>query len=260
MFSRARLRISLLYAALMGVLVALVAGLLTISAVYEARHTADLELRKRAEGAAAMGAALGLPPQAVAVPAPPGPLPEEDPLAWQGIVTYVLPVIDGRVRVPAAMSTILNVPEIPGLPDEPAAREAIAAGREQYRTVSLPQGTVRLFSLPVVRDGATIAVVQTARSRAFLEASAVRLLLVTLGVGAIGLVLSTVAGYWPAAPCARSPGRWSGSAPSRPMPRMSSAPRSRWYGATPNCSCATPTAPSATIWTWCRTLSTRATG
>lgn len=192
MFTRARLHLTLAYAALLGVTVVLVAGAIGLFAVQEARRTDDRELQIRA---AAVAAALP--------PAPPFSMnrpPEGDRglgygppfpprLEEQGLLDYFMPVDNGRV-VPPPFSTL------PGLPDVAAAQQAVATRTGQYQTAAVEGNQVRLYSLPVLRNGQVAGVVQAARSRYFVNAAVTRLALIALVAGGLGLLLSAGAGYW----------------------------------------------------------------
>ncbi len=70
MFQRARLRLTLLYVALMGVTLALVAGGILVLGARQARRTEDLSLRLRAESVTDRPSRLGSRPPA---PTSPGP-------------------------------------------------------------------------------------------------------------------------------------------------------------------------------------------
>jgi signal transduction histidine kinase len=193
MFTRARLRIAGLYVALLGLIVVVVAGSLVLLAARDARRTADLELRLRAEGLAAdvqRGGSATLPSSR---------RDDEDeheehedderPLERAGLLTYVLPVSAGGLGpVPPG--------GIAGLPDVDAARTALAAGEGRYTTLGLPQGRVRVYSLPVGQPGATVAVVQVVRSQSFVDAAVRRLLITLAGSALVGLVAAALAGYW----------------------------------------------------------------
>src|SRR5215207_6302284 len=190
MFSRARLRLTLLYVLQLGGSLALVAGAIFVLGVREARRSDDQELRLNAEyvagtalrrppgdpGAFVRGRAFdnGAPTEGESRP----PRGERGPgLESQGTLTYLLPVVGGQLGQAPASS-------VSGLPDTRAAAEALAEGRGVYRTVSLEDGAVRVYSAPVLREGRPVAVVQSARSRYFLESTVTRLLVVVLGAGA----------------------------------------------------------------------------
>ena len=204
MFTGARLRITLLYLALMGVTLVVVAGGLLLVGSRQARRSDDLSLRLRAEGVAT--AILRPPPPRLGAPGDQGVAPprvrflppflndrdrqefeQQLRLERQGIVTNVLLVEDGRIVDPD-MGT--------GLPSLSAAGAALAGGAPRYDNVSVDDGDVRVYSLPVTRDGQTVAVVQVARSSYFVNTTLTRLLLAVLGLGAAGLSFSALAGFW----------------------------------------------------------------
>ncbi|HTE84264.1 MAG TPA: ATP-binding protein [Dehalococcoidia bacterium] len=186
MFTRARLHLTLLYAALLGVTVLLVAGAIGVLAVREARNTDDRELQIRAASMAA-GLPQGPPPD---FSGPPpgigGPRPH---LEEQGLLEYLLPVRNGHLLAPPSGG-------LSGLPNLPAAEHAMAAGHGEYQTLSVSGNQVRIYSLPVIRQGRTDAVMQVARSRYFVNAAVTDLALIALVAGALGIVLSGAAGYW----------------------------------------------------------------
>ncbi len=193
MFTRARLQIAGLYLALLGLIVVLVAGSLVLLAARDTRQTADLELRLRAEGLATEvqrnGAVMATPPRRDrGEDEEHGRDDRGGALARSGLLTYVLPVVDGS-PAPAAGG-------IAGLPSVAAAQEALTAGGGHYSTVALAQGRVRVYSLPVEQPGAAVAVVQVVRSQAFVDATVRRLLVGLLASAALGLVAAALAGYW----------------------------------------------------------------
>jgi two-component system sensor histidine kinase CiaH len=192
-FTRARLRLTALYVLLMGVTLALVAGGVLVLAVRETRRTDDLELRLRAEGLAAdvrgAGAAAFAQPGGAGHDDGHDDREERARIERQGILAYVLPVEGDRIgSVPPS--------PFPGLPSPDAAAGALAAGTARYDTLTIDQGQLRLYSLPVAVNGRVIAIVQVARSRYFVDTAVTRLLMTVLGLGAAGLALSAVAGFW----------------------------------------------------------------
>jgi len=191
MFNRARLRLTLAYAALLGVTVVLVAGAIGLLAVREARSTDDRELKIRATAVEA-GLPEGHPPLSGPPPflGPPGGFGPRGPAFEQlGLLEWVLPVFGGQLITPA-------VDGVPGLPDLQAAQQAAQSGRAEYRTLKVQGSEVRIYSLPDVRTGQTEGVIQIARSRYFVNAAVTNLALIALVAGALGLLLSAAAGYW----------------------------------------------------------------
>jgi signal transduction histidine kinase len=189
MFKRARLRLTLLYVSLMGVTLALVAGGILLLGAEQARRTEDHSLRLRAERDAPRA---GRPPgrSPPGDQAPTGAEPERhDRIEQEGILVYDLPVRDGRVLS-------FSGGTYTGLPSVAAAQAAVDAGSGQFQTLSLEAGEVRIYSLPVVRDGRVVGVIQAARSRYFVDATVTRLLLIVVGAGAIGLLFSAGTGFW----------------------------------------------------------------
>jgi len=191
MFNRARLHLTLAYAALLGVTVVLVAGAIGLLAVREARGTEDRELRIRAT-AIESGLPAGPPPLSgpPAFEGPPGRFGPRGPAFEQlGLLEWIMPVFGGQVAAPPPDG-------LPGLPDIEAAQQAAQSGRAEYRTLKVQGSEVRLYSLPDVRTGQTEGVIQIARSRYFVNAAVANLALIALVAGALGLLLSAAAGYW----------------------------------------------------------------
>jgi signal transduction histidine kinase len=192
MFTRARLHLTLLYSALLGVTIVLVAGAIGILAVQEARRSEDRQLQIRAQS---MAAAIppGPPPSPSGPPPIPGPPPgvERPPLRLeqQGLLEYFLPVRDGQIFTPPFGG-------VSGLPDLSAAEQAKQSGKGQFNTIKVSGNDLRIYTLPVVRDGRTDAVVQVGRSLYFVNAAVADLALIAVIAGAAGLALSAAAGYW----------------------------------------------------------------
>lgn len=191
MFTRARLHLTLLYAALLGITVVLVAGAIGFLAVQEARRTDDAQLQVRATSMAA-GVPPGPPPTASGPPPFPGGPPggERRPhLEEEGLLEYLLPVRDGQILTPPFGG-------LTGLPDVAAAQQAMQAGRGEFQTITVSGNQVRIYSLPVVREGRTDAIIQVGRSRYFVNSAVGDLAIIALVAGAVGIVLSGAAGYW----------------------------------------------------------------
>ena len=191
MFERARLRLTLLYVSLMGVTLAVVAGGILVLGTQQARRTEDQSLRLRAERDAPRGGPgrpPGRPPSADPAPGSGEPR-RQDRIEQEGILVYDLPVRDNRVLDFSGGSYA-------GLPSVALAQAAVDAKSGRFQTLSLEAGEVRVYSLPVVRDGRVVAVVQAARSRYFVDATVTRLLLIVVGAGAVGLIFSAGAGFW----------------------------------------------------------------
>ncbi|MGE3597605.1 MAG: sensor histidine kinase [Dehalococcoidia bacterium] len=186
MFRRARLRLTLLYIALMGVTLVLVAGGILILGAQQARRTEDQSLRLRAERLAQLTGRFGPGPR----PAPAeGNVVVRGRIEQEGILDYPLPVEKGRVLEYQADA-------FAGLPSVDAAQAALDTDEGVFRDVSLDEGEVRVYSMPVYRNGEPIAVIQVARSRYFVDATIARLLLIVAGTGALGLIFSAGASFW----------------------------------------------------------------
>ena len=186
-FTRARLHLTLLYAALLGVTVALVAGAIGVLAVQEARQTDDRELQIRA---ASLLGSLPLVPAAAPIGPPAfGPLNRPPRLEEQGLLDYVLPVANGQVLAPPPNG-------LSGLPDLSSAQQAAQTSKPSYRTIAVEGGQVRLYNLPDARGGQVHGVVQVARSRYFVNAAVSHLAEIAVIAGVVGLIISGGAGYW----------------------------------------------------------------
>lgn len=182
------------YTLLLGLTLLLVIGAIAVLAMNDASHSDDLQLRLRIQSLVRQveqtPAASPAARQSGSDEAP-GAGEASDPnrrLEEEGVLTFVLPVHGGAVQ-----------PVVGAGGELPVLREAAAAlgspsGR--FATVNALGGQVRLFSQPVTADGVSVAVVQGARSRAFVENTIRRLVLVTLGAGLAGLALSALAGFW----------------------------------------------------------------
>jgi signal transduction histidine kinase len=189
MFTRARLHLTLLYATLLSVTVVLVAGAIGALAVQEARRTDDRELQIRAE--AILTTIPPGPPPSASGPPPPGPGEPHPHLEGEGLLEYVIPVINGQLFLPPG-----GPPGLPGLPDITAAEQAAHSGHGIYRTISVEGNQVRLYALPDTRSGHVQGVIEVARSRYFVNAAITDIVLIALIAGAAGLLLSSAAGYW----------------------------------------------------------------
>ncbi len=173
----------------MAATLALVAGGIVLFNAREARRAGDLELRLRAESLATDLLRTGDDRRGRRTDDLLHLDDDVHRLERAGVPAYILPVEDGRVR-PSPPGAI------PDLPNVEAAAAALAARAGRFATVRTAGGQARLYSLPVLRGGQPVAVVQTARSRYFVETALARVLLAVLGLGAGGLVLSAGAGFW----------------------------------------------------------------
>lgn len=104
-----------------------------------------------------------------------------------GDTFYLILSPDGQ-----SLSNPLNV-RVPGIPDVSSAQQAVRSG-EQWRTVSSNGSDYRLYSVPIVENGQTLAVVQVGRSLAEHERQLRSLLLVLLAGGIGGLALAAIGG------------------------------------------------------------------
>jgi signal transduction histidine kinase len=187
MFTRARLRLTLTYAALLGVTVLLVAGAIGALAVREARQTDDRELQIRA-GSLLASLPPG-PPVAPTGPPPFGPPDRPPRLEEQGLLDYVLLFENGKLLAPPP-------DRFSGLPDLASAEQAAETGKASYRTVTVQGSEVRIYNVPDARGGPVHGVIQVARSRYFVNAAVTNLAGTALVAGIAGLLISGVAGYW----------------------------------------------------------------
>jgi two-component system sensor histidine kinase CiaH len=189
-FTRARLQLTLLYAALLGVTVVLIAGTIALLAVQEAHHTDDRELQLRATAIVS-----SLPAQLPTVPTgPPAQLSDRDDhgpprIEERGVLEYLL-LVSGNTIYPPPNAAL------PGLPDLASAQRALQARAQRYATVRVEGSSVRVYNVPVVRSGNVVAIVQVARSQYFVNAAVTRIVLVAVIAGLIGLAISSGAGYW----------------------------------------------------------------
>jgi two-component system, OmpR family, sensor histidine kinase CiaH len=187
MFARARIRLTLLYAALLGATVVLVAGAIGFLAVQEARRTDDRELQIRAS---AIAAALPEgPPREPSGPPPSGLGPGPPRLEQEGLLEYLMPVVNGAALPPPFGG-------LTGLPNLDAGQRAIQSAAGHYETVTIEGSQVRVYSLPVLRSDRIVALVQVVRSRYFVDSAVSRIALIALIAGSLGVVTSGGAGYW----------------------------------------------------------------
>jgi two-component system, OmpR family, sensor histidine kinase CiaH len=211
MFTRARLRLTLLYAGLLVLTVALVAGAIGLLAVNDARSTDDRELKLRASALVAMVQRSPGPPGAYSDALPQGDGKSNNgsagngggpdgpdrsggdrphPIEEQGLLDFILPVgADGRVHGPPVTNLF-------GLPDLAVASQAMQAGKASFSTSTVQGSPVRIYSVPVSQNGRVVAVVQEARSRYFVNSTVTRLVIVAVVAGLVGVLLSAAAGYW----------------------------------------------------------------
>ena len=186
MFTQARLRLTALYTGLLGGTLTVVVAAIVLVVTRDFHHAEDLELRLRAETlAAGVGVPGGVP--ALDVASAYGAQARRH-LEGQGLLTYVLPV-PATAPQPALRSRFT-------VPNEQSARTAAVSRQPRYDTVGIDDGHARLYSLPVVRDGTLIAVVQIARSHYFVDRTVARLLVTALIAGGAGLLASAGAGFW----------------------------------------------------------------
>jgi signal transduction histidine kinase len=184
MFTRARLRLTALYAGLFALGLIAVAVALAVNSVREARRSADAELQLRAQDIAGHVRRGDTLPQG-------GQQPDSDDtnIEGRGILAYVLPVTNGRCDAPAPDATT-------HLPDAALAQTALTGGAGRFATLEGSARDLRLYSLPVQQNGATVAVVQVARSQYFVDETVPRLWLTTLIVGGLALLAAAGAGFW----------------------------------------------------------------
>jgi signal transduction histidine kinase len=191
MFNRARLHLTLLYSALLGVTVILVVGAIGLLAVQEARRSEDRQLEIRAQSIAAT-IPPGPPPSPSGPPffgRPPGVDGPPPRLEQQGLLEYFMPVRDGQILTPPFGG-------LPDLPDIAAAQQALQSGKGRFQTIKVSGNDLRIYTFPVIREGRTDAIVQVGNSLYFVNAAVADLALIAVVAGFAGLILSAAAGYW----------------------------------------------------------------
>ena len=200
MFNRIRLSLTVWYVAELAVIVFIMAGF-TYAVLYRSlRSELDDSLRGSAQGIARQIDELTLDLE-VGVGRPVGLSGHESSESGEeeehlrffggsgGDTFYLVLSPEG-----ATLLNPLNV-LLEGAPDVSAA-QAAASGRAVWSTVHGEEGDYRLYSLPVVEHGQTLAVVQVGRSVEQHERQ-LRLVLLLLAVsGGGGLVLATIGGLW----------------------------------------------------------------
>lgn len=203
MFNRIRLSLTLWYVAVLLIIVLAMAGF-TYGVMYRSlRSEVDDSLRDSARGIAiqiderALNLAVGLPGQAgapgVVAGGEDGHEESEEHLSFfsggGGDTFYLVLSPQGQTLL-----NPLNV-SLEGAPDVAAAQVA-ASGREAWTTVHGEDGDYRLYSLPVVEHGQTLAVVQVGRSLEQHQQQLRRLVLLLVVSGAGGLALAAAGGLW----------------------------------------------------------------
>lgn len=199
MFNRIRLSLTVWYVAVLAVIVLIMAGF-TYAVLYRSlRSGVDDSLQESARGIAgqiderALDLAVGISKPAERSEDERSESEEEEHLRFfsngGGDTFYLVLSPEG-----ATLLNPLNV-LLEGAPDVSAA-QAAASGRAVWSTVHGDESNYRLYSLPVVEHGQTLAVVQVGRSLEEQERQ-LRLVLLLLAVsGGGGLVLATVGGLW----------------------------------------------------------------
>jgi len=203
MFNRIRLSLTLWYVAVLLVIVLAMAGF-TYGLMYRSlRSEVDDSLRDSARGIAlqiderALNLAVGLPgpggPPGILAGEGDGHEESEEHLSFfsggGGDTFYLVLSPEGQTLL-----NPLNV-RLQGAPDVAAAQVA-ASGREAWTTVHSEDGDYRLYSLPVVEHGRTLAVVQVGRSLEQHQQQLRQLILLLVISGAGGLVLAAAGGLW----------------------------------------------------------------
>jgi signal transduction histidine kinase len=183
MFADVRRRLALLYAAIFATTLLLLGPVLYLSVAHQLAQASDATLRLAAQREAALaftgsGVTLGISSSFAAPP----------PLALQDVF-YILLTPAGRVR--ATTASVLH----PGLPDR---RAALQAAHQRFGVFStLPTrdaGDIRLFTVPIMRGGQVVALLQAGRALAALAAAQRSLLFFLLGLGAAAVAAATVGG------------------------------------------------------------------
>ena len=200
-----RRRLTLMYVGILALILILV-GVIVV-ATFSSQLTAqqDEQLMQQARGAANFvrdhgpgGPEQGRPGSSRG-PNPDNPLPRDEDGPGQEISVYSVPpkgvnadqgVIYGKTPGPNSSVSL-------GLPFTKVARKAGQENKTITRTISGPEGEVRVLSLPVTsRSGEMIAVVQAAQSRHLIRETVSSLILVLVPVGLGALLLAGAGGLF----------------------------------------------------------------
>ncbi len=183
MFAHARRRLALVYAATFAAALVLLGPVLYLSFSHQLADASDAALRLAAQRQAVLaldtsGTTLGLSPRFRAHPA----LDQRDTFSF-----LVAP--DGRLR--ANPTQVHHA----GLPDLAAVRQAARQRVGLFSTVrTRDAGDIRLFTVPLLRGGRVIALLQAGRSLDALSAAQRSLLVFLLELGAAAVAAATVGG------------------------------------------------------------------
>src|SRR5215217_7039395 len=109
---------------------------------------------------------------------------ESEGVAWAAVTP------DGRVIEQASRASSL------GLPSTEQVRQAARQGKTTAATIEGSDADVRVVSVPVVRSGKVIGVVQAAQSLAVVHETVDRLIFVFVPIGLLSLALAVVGGLF----------------------------------------------------------------
>lgn len=183
MFAGVRRRLVLAYTAVVSATLLLLGPILYLAVTQQMDVAADATLRLAAQRQAALalvqrGVTLGISNRFKATPT----LAQHD-------TVYLLLTPNGQLR--ANPSHVQQA----GLPDTGAARRAARAQAGVFSTlVTHDAGAERLFSVPILRQGRVVAVLQAGQSLAALRAAKDALVTLLLALGAVAVAAAAVGG------------------------------------------------------------------
>ena len=183
MLAGVRRRLALTFAAIFAVTLLLLGPILYLSFARQLTAASDLTLRLAAQRQAALalvsnGGSLGINKSFKAPP----PLAQRDTF-------YLLLTPEGRLR--DNPETVRHA----GLPDRTAAQAATRSRGGVFSTLrTADAGTIRLFTVPILRANHVVALLQAGHSMAALDTARRSLLFFLLGLGGAAVLAATVGG------------------------------------------------------------------
>ena len=131
------------------------------------------------------------------------PTPGEPYAAWGKVAS------DGRIDPSPGTAEMLDLFSVE------QARQAVREQEASLSTIEGHEGALRIASLPVMRAGKVVAVVQTGQSRQEVQGNVNQLVLILVPIGLGALALAAAGGLLcPGGPCSRSGMPSAGSARS----------------------------------------------